>query len=157
VIDSLQLMDGAEHCRIEVDGTLPVVAGAESQLRQVMENLISNAIKYRREEDPVVIIGAAREPGRWVIRVEDNGVGIRPEHQQRIFETLYRVASDNPVPGTGIGLGFAKGVIERHEGEIWVESERDRGSTFFFSLPANGSSAGDDAASPRDGGATTAS
>ncbi len=107
-----------------------------TQLRQLIQNLLSNAMKYQNSELLLVRISAEKRDGFVVFQVRDNGLGIAPENRERIFEPFYRVHTREAIPGTGIGLGFCRGVVERHGGEIWVESELGSGSTFFFSLPA---------------------
>ncbi|MEX2577515.1 MAG: ATP-binding protein [Verrucomicrobiales bacterium] len=134
-IAELQVADGADGARFEIVGPLPEVKGVHSRLRQVMRNLIANAIKYRREEPLVVEISSECRKGECTIRVKDNGLGIAPENLERIFESFYRVHSRDEIPGTGIGLGFAREVVERHGGTLGVESEEGVGSTFYFTLP----------------------
>ena len=105
-----------------------------------MQNLISNAVKYRSARPAHIQIGADRQGDSWLFYVRDNGIGIAPEYQQRIFEIFRRLHSA-AVPGTGIGLALCKAIIEEHGGSIWVESEPGAGSTFFFKLPGEAVSA----------------
>ena len=114
---------------------LPRVRGDLSQLSQLFANLIGNAIKFRREAPPLVQIGASELPNAWKISVTDNGIGIRPEYYQRVFTIFQRLHTQNTYPGTGIGLAICKKIVERHGGEIGIESEPNEGSTFFFTLP----------------------
>ena len=114
---------------------LPAVMGDETHLEQLLQNLIGNALKYRRADAPRVHI-AARYLGReWLFSVADNGQGIPAEHQAQIFE-LFRRLHGQQYPGSGIGLATCKRLVERYGGRIWVESEAGKGSTFFFTLPA---------------------
>jgi signal transduction histidine kinase len=114
---------------------LPTVHGNEIQLRQLLQNLISNAIKYRGPNRPAIHISAGEDMDRWVFSIKDNGLGIAPDLQQRIFEVFVRVHHPDEIPGTGIGLAFCKRIVEHHGGQIWVESQPGQGSTFYFSLP----------------------
>jgi signal transduction histidine kinase len=119
-------------------GPLPKVAADATQLTQVFQNLIGNALKYHGPSPPEVHIAADRQPGQWVFLVRDNGIGIAPEHAERIFELFRRLHSRQEYPGTGIGLTLCKRIIERHGGRIWVESRPGEGATFFFTLPDRG-------------------
>ena len=128
LVDELDLRD----C-IEV-GDLPDILGDESQLRRVFSNLLSNAAKYSREE-PRIRVRAEPDQGGWRFEVADNGVGIDPQYQEKIFLPFQRLEADNPKPGSGLGLAIVKRVIERHGGRVWFESEKGEGTRFFFWLP----------------------
>lgn len=117
-------------------GTLPIVWGDPSQIRQVFQNLLSNALKFRREGvQPRLEIGAQREGGGWRFRVADNGIGIESPYFDRIFLIFQRLHTKEAYPGNGIGLAVVKKIIERHGGKLWLESTPGEGSTFFFTLP----------------------
>lgn len=116
---------------------LPVVQADPQQLRQVFQNLISNALKYRREDEPPRIrISAERTGDMWQFNIQDNGLGIEPQYFDRIFVIFQRLHTRDQYVGTGIGLAIVKRIVERQGGRIWVESEVDRGSTFHFTIPA---------------------
>ncbi len=115
---------------------LPKVMADDTQLIQVFQNLISNAIKFRGEENPKIHIAAERKNKQWLFSVQDNGIGIDPKHKDRIFEVFKRLHKRRDYPGTGIGLSIVKKIIERHGGNIWVESELGKGSVFYFTLPS---------------------
>jgi|GEM_PF-2676116 len=114
---------------------LPAVRGDEVQLGQIFQNLVSNALKFKDTGRPEIHITAEEIPGYWKISVRDNGIGIEPEHQDKIFKIFKRLHSRADYPGTGIGLAVCKRIIERHGGEIGVESEAGKGSLFWFTLP----------------------
>lgn len=117
---------------------LPEVQGDRAQLTQLFQNLISNAIKFRAEATPRIRIRATEEPTVWRVNVSDNGIGIRPEYYSRIFTIFQRLHTQEQYSGTGIGLAICKKIIDRHGGEIGVDSKTDAGSTFFFTLPKRG-------------------
>jgi PAS domain S-box-containing protein len=120
--------------QVEV-GELPTVNGDRTQLGLLFQNLVNNAMKFRREEPPVVRIGALREDELWHFTVEDNGIGIEPEYVERVFLIFQRLHERSKYPGTGIGLAIAKKVVEHHGGRIWIESTPGQGSRFHFTLP----------------------
>jgi signal transduction histidine kinase len=101
----------------------------------LFQNLIINAIKYHGPEEPRVVITAENRAGDWLFSFQDNGMGIAPEHQQNIFGVFKRLHGSD-IPGTGIGLAICQRLLEQYGGRIWVESELDKGSTFYFLIPA---------------------
>ncbi|GIX06455.1 MAG: hypothetical protein KatS3mg115_0858 [Candidatus Poribacteria bacterium] len=115
---------------------MPALIGEPSQLRSLWINLISNAVKYRKpNEPPRVEIGHCEEATEYIFFVRDNGQGIAPEFQEEIFRLFRRLHPESEVPGTGMGLAICRRVVERHEGRIWVESSPGEGATFYFALP----------------------
>ena len=114
---------------------LPTIPADEVQIGQVFQNLISNAIKFRRDEPPRIHVSARHEGDTWLFSVSDNGIGMDPAFFDRIFVMFQRLHTRAEYPGTGIGLAACKKIIERHGGVIWVESELGKGSTFHFRLP----------------------
>lgn len=114
---------------------LPTVVADHLQLTQVFQNLLGNAIKFHGPEPPRIRISAEQRDKQWVFSVQDNGIGISPDHRDRVFVMFQRLHARGRYPGTGMGLAICKKIIERHNGRIWVESEPGKGSTFCFSLP----------------------
>ena len=128
----------ASFCEM-VCGDLPRLPGHRTRLIQVFQNLISNAVKYRRRDTPPrIIVNAERWKDEWVFSVADNGIGVPPEYHERIFGVFRRLHS-REIPGTGIGLAICKRIVEGYGGRIWVTSAGEgQGSTFWFTLPAPG-------------------
>ena len=119
-------------------GQLPTVMANHGMLVRLFQNLIANALKFCKAERPIVRIQAERRGGEWVLSVADNGIGIEPQYQDRIFLIFQRLHKQSEYPGTGIGLAVCKRIVERNGGRIWLESEPGKGTTFFFTLPATG-------------------
>ena len=137
VLDSLQFTIGERGIAVRVDA-LPAIVGDPVRLNQVFGNLIDNAVKYMNRSGPATIhIGCVRRDDALHFFVRDNGVGIRPEDQSKIFRMFGRVGG-HAVPGDGMGLTMVKKIVEKTGGKIWVESALGRGSTFWFTLPTTG-------------------
>jgi PAS domain S-box-containing protein len=115
---------------------LPFVVGNAVQLTQVFQNLIGNAIKFRSKQPPEVKITVKRVKQHWLFSLRDNGIGFDPIYADRVFVMFQRLHSADHIPGAGIGLAICKKIIDRHGGRIWVESQDQKGSTVFFTLPA---------------------
>ncbi len=114
---------------------LPTVYADGLQIGQLFQNLVGNAIKFRREKPLCIHISAEHREQDWLFAVRDNGIGIDPEYANRIFEIFQRLHGRGSYPGTGIGLAICKKIVEHHWGHIWVESQPDQGATFYFTLP----------------------
>jgi light-regulated signal transduction histidine kinase (bacteriophytochrome) len=113
---------------------LPVVKANRSQLAQVFQNLIGNAIKFRGARTPVIQIGAKSQGDEWVLSVTDNGIGITPQNYELIFEVFKRLHTRTEYPGNGIGLSICRKIIEQHGGTIWVANQDTGGTAFRFTL-----------------------
>ena len=114
---------------------LPTLSGDEVQLGQLLQNLMSNALKFRSDSVPRIHIGVTESAKEYAFEVRDNGIGIEPQYYERIFMVFQRLHNKGEYPGTGIGLAICKKVVERHGGRIWVESRPGAGSSFYFTLP----------------------
>jgi PAS domain S-box-containing protein len=139
---NLAFQKALQNCKARAEETgamvtsdsLPSVRGHEPHFIQLFQNLISNGLKYRSERPPHMHVSAVNNDGVWRFAVADNGVGIAPEYHKYIFGVFKRLHGRN-IPGTGIGLAICLRVVEKYGGEIWVESEVDKGATFYFTLP----------------------
>jgi PAS domain S-box-containing protein len=134
VQSDLQQVVQDRKAKIEVE-SLPIIFADPTQIRQLMQNLLVNAIKYCQADIPVVQIRATSTDENWIISVQDNGIGIDPQFAERIFVIFQRLHNKDTYSGTGIGLAICKKIVERHQGMIWVASQEGQGSTFSFQLP----------------------
>lgn len=134
VKDDLETVIRTRNALISFD-TLPTVYADPTQVRRLMQNLLSNAIKYCQADIPRVYIGATQGDRGWTISVQDNGIGINPQFSERIFVIFQRLHNRDEYSGTGIGLAICKKIVDRHGGQIWVDSQEGQGSTFSFTLP----------------------
>jgi light-regulated signal transduction histidine kinase (bacteriophytochrome) len=130
------LKNDIEECAAVITAeSLPTVRGDTSQMAHVFQNLLSNALKYRKSEVPPAIRVSAEPDGRhWIVSVRDNGIGFDPRYAGRIFG-LFKRLHTKEYPGTGLGLAICKRIVERYGGRIWAESTPGEGATFYFALP----------------------
>jgi len=134
------------NLQVAVDGSgavithhpLPVVMADASQLTQVFQNLIGNAIKFCSQELPRIHVAAEPRGNEWLFSIRDNGIGIDPQYHDRIFDMSQRLHSRTEYPGSGVGLAICDKVVKRHGGRIWVESQTGKGATFYFTIPIKG-------------------
>mgnify|MGYP000285280707 CR=1 FL=1 len=141
VREDLQFKIEEQAATITAD-SLPRVEGDEDQLRQVFQNLLDNAMEYSGDEPPRIRVSAERDGDQWLLSISDDGIGIDADHQDRVFEVFQRLHTHDDHAGTGIGLSLCRRIVERHGGEIWVDSDPGAGSTFSFTLPAVEGAAG---------------
>lgn len=134
VIEDVNVSVIENNARILLD-ELPTLSVYPVRMRGLFQNLICNALKYRSEEDPIIRIFYEEEPSRYVFSVKDNGIGIDEEYHHAIFTAFERLCSQDAVEGSGLGLSICKKVVEKHGGEIWVESSPGQGATFKFTIP----------------------
>jgi PAS domain S-box-containing protein len=139
VLTSLQVSIEENKAKLTHD-PLPEVMGDDVQLESLFQNLIGNAIKFHGKKPPKIHVGVRKDEKNWVFSVSDNGIGIDPQYFERIFIIFQRLHNREDYPGTGIGLAISKRIVERHGGRIWIESQPQKGSTFFFTLPIIGAS-----------------
>jgi PAS domain S-box-containing protein len=125
------------HGRVTYD-PLPTLIADSTQLMQLFQNLIENALKFRSDAAPLIHVSARRDGGHWHFSVRDNGIGIDPQYADRVFVIFQRLHGRDEYPGTGLGLAICKKIVERHGGRIWVEPESGAGATFCFTIPENG-------------------
>lgn len=113
--------------------SLPTIQGDPNHMALVFQNLVGNAIKYRRAQAPRIFVSGKRSGHEWIFSVKDDGIGIAPQHQESVFD-IFRRLHDQTLPGSGIGLATCRRIVERYQGRMWLESELHKGSTFFFAL-----------------------
>jgi signal transduction histidine kinase len=114
---------------------LPVLTVYRADILRLLQNLLSNAIKFRKKEiNPVIVVSMTEKEKEWLFRIEDNGIGIEPDKFEKIFEIFSRLHSQESYEGTGIGLAICKKIVERNGGKIWLESEEEKGSVFYFTI-----------------------
>lgn len=116
-------------------GDLPTVRADAGQLVLVFQNLVANAIKFHGAEPPRVQVSSRDLGHEWLFSIKDNGIGIESQYADKVFVIFQRLHAREEYPGTGIGLALCKRIVERHGGRIWFESEPEKGSTFFFTIP----------------------
>ena len=133
-LDNLKVAIESSHAEVECDA-LPAVYADTVQLTQLFQNLIGNAVKFRRDCAPHIHIGAKRNNGKWTFHVADNGIGIEKQYAERVFHMFQRLHERGRYEGSGIGLAIVKKIVERHGGRVWFESQPKNGTTFYFTMP----------------------
>ncbi len=137
VLATLKSAADETNAKITFD-PMPTIMADATQMEQLLQNLIGNAIKFHGKDAPKIHIGAEENKEYWVFSVRDNGIGIDPQFFDRVFVIFQRLHNREKYEGTGIGLAISKRIVERHGGRIWIESEPGKGSTFYFTLPIKG-------------------
>ncbi|MGZ4060402.1 MAG: sensor histidine kinase, partial [Bacteroidia bacterium] len=122
------------NVNVVVEGKLPVIKGDYSQIFQLFQNLISNAVKFQNKKSPEIIISMIDKGALYTFSIKDNGIGINPKYFDKIFEPFQRLHTQQEFSGTGLGLSICKRIVEKHGGKIWVESELGKGAVFSFTL-----------------------
>lgn len=115
---------------------LPIIWGDPMGISQLLQNLLTNAVKYRNEDPPHIQIRAIRRAKSWIISVQDNGIGIEKEHHKKMFEPFWRLHDRSTYPGSGLGLSTCMKIVRQHWGEMWIDSAPSEGTTIHFTLPA---------------------
>lgn len=134
VKDKLNKEIGTTDARV-TSGTLPIIKGVRSNIVQLFQNLIANAIKFRKKDEPITIqILAEERAHEWLFSFKDNGIGLDPVYKDKIFEIFKRLHKRDEYPGSGMGLAICKNIVERHGGKIWVDSRVGEGATFYFTI-----------------------
>jgi len=131
----LDIVAPPTHIRITMDSNLPTITCERTRIIQVFQNLLSNAVKFMDKPQGEIHVGCAEATEHWQFRVVDNGPGIEAKHFQRIFRIFQTLQPKEEYEGAGVGLALVKKIVERHGGQVWVESEVGKGSTFFFTFP----------------------
>lgn len=133
IMRDLQVAIADHNAEVEFEH-LPTINADPTQMKQLFQNLIQNAIKFKGKETPLILITSERIGDEWFFTVKDNGIGIAKEFHEKIFVIFQRLHEQGKYPGTGIGLSICKKIVERHGGRIWVESEKDKGAKFCFTI-----------------------
>ena len=139
VTSNLAVQIGDENAAVTHD-PLPEIMAVKTQMVLLLQNLVSNAIKFHGEQKPKVYVSCENMRDSWLFSVSDNGIGIDPQYKDKIFVIFQRLHSREEYEGTGIGLAISKKIVERHGGRIWFESRPGSGTTFYFTI-SNGSKA----------------
>jgi PAS domain S-box-containing protein len=134
-IDNLETLIHENNAKISYE-KLPEVKADETQMIQLFQNLVGNAIKFRNENSPEIQISSKNIGNEWIISVKDNGIGIEEEYQNKVFEVFQRLHTKEKYPGTGIGLAVCKKIVEQLGGRLWFESKHHEGTIFHFTIPA---------------------
>jgi PAS domain S-box-containing protein len=133
-ISNLRLSIDKNQAKIQILTPLPNLVVDSNQFLLLWQNLIANAIKYRTEEPPSIVISCKSQGNFWLFEIADNGIGIDPKYYKRIFQIFQRLHTQEEYPGTGIGLAICQRIVENHHGRIWVESNNDRGTKFCLTI-----------------------
>lgn len=136
VLENLSTSVKENNAVIKID-KLPKIYGDYVLINQLFQNLIENAIKFKRADPPEITVSCVQKNNEYLFSVKDNGIGIKKEHFSRLFIVFQRLHTQQEYPGVGIGLAICKKIVEKHGGKIWIESEINEGSTFYFTIKMN--------------------
>ncbi|MCH8330366.1 MAG: GHKL domain-containing protein, partial [Bacteroidetes bacterium] len=137
VPEIIDMLGAPDNYKIEISDTLPEIMGEPTQISQIFQNLVSNAIKYNTNPDPIIEISCSQQNGDWRFCISDNGPGIEEQYHQKIFQMFQKLGNKNEYESTGIGLALVNRIVRNYGGRVWVESKPGKGSDFIFTLPAN--------------------
>jgi len=135
VMSDYQMVIDDSNAKIIIDDDLPTVFAVRFRMKQLIANIVSNALKFKSDRSPIINIGCCNEGHFWLFYIKDNGIGIDSQFFDRIFGIFKRLYSRDEYPGTGIGLALCKRIIETHGGKIWVDSEENNGTCIYFTIP----------------------
>ena len=135
IVGEMQLEISEQNAVVQLKNSLPTLHFSATNAKQLFQNLISNALKYQDKPQPRVEVGCQQQNGHYQFFVKDNGIGIEPEYQSKVFMMFQRLHTQSEFSGTGIGLSICKKIVENNKGIIWFESTPGEGTTFFFTLP----------------------
>jgi light-regulated signal transduction histidine kinase (bacteriophytochrome) len=138
LLDVIAEINPQKNIEITVENELPTLTCGKTQIMQVFQNLLSNAVRYMDKTKGQIKIGCVEQDSFWTFCVADNGPGIDQKCFEKIFKIFQTLSPGDPVENTGIGLSIVKKIVELNGGRVWVESKTDKGTTFFFTLPKSG-------------------
>jgi light-regulated signal transduction histidine kinase (bacteriophytochrome) len=130
-----QMVIKDNDAKIVIGDNLPTIFAIRFRIKQLISNIISNSLKFRSDKQPVINIDYCIDHDHWLFCIKDNGIGIDPQYFDRIFGIFKRLYSRDEYPGTGIGLALCKRIVETHGGKIWVDSEENKGTCVYFTIP----------------------
>ncbi len=135
VPEIIEMLAPPANIHITIDNQLPVIVSESTRIKQVFENLLSNAVRFMDKQEGSVKVACAEEDGGWKFSIADNGPGIKEEHFERVFKIFQTLQPKDQFESTGVGLTLVKKIVEIYGGRVWLESKVGDGSTFFFTLP----------------------
>ena len=136
ILNDFEMKMKETKASVIIENEMPVIYGIRFRIKQLLHNLISNSLKFKSDEAPIIRVGCCDDHGdnSWLFYVKDNGIGIEKQYQDRIFGVFKRLYSRDKFPGTGIGLALCKRIVEAHDGRIWVDSDKSEGTYIYFTI-----------------------
>jgi len=147
VQETIETLAPPANIHISIENKLPVITSERTRIQQVFQNLLSNAVRFMNKPQGNIKVGCVEENGFWKFSVSDNGPGIDQQHFERIFKLFQTLQAKDQLETTGVGLTITKKIVETFGGKIWLSSQKDQGTTFFFTLPTTSSAPGENAPS----------